>query len=83
MSSEEREALILPIERIFEKYPLVTLAPFFERLCRSGCEIYQKKIGTAFPLGARVRLYGKDGFFALGEVREYEDGLAIKPIRQF
>jgi anti-anti-sigma regulatory factor len=24
-----------------------------------------------------------DGFFAVGEVREYEGGRAIKPIRQF
>jgi hypothetical protein len=30
-----------------------------------------------------VRLADEKGFFALGEVREYEDGKAIKPIRQF
>ena len=83
MTPEQRDALILPVERIFEKYPVVTLSAFFEHLGRSGCELYQKKIGTGFGVGDLVRLYGKDGFFALGEVREYENGTAIKPIRQF
>ena len=83
MTPEQRDALVLPVERIFEKYPIVTLPAFFEHLGRSGCELYQKKIGTSFEIGAIVRLYGADGFFAVGEVREYEDGLAIKPIRQF
>ena len=30
-----------------------------------------------------VTLYDKNGFFALGEVKEFPDGLAIKPIKQF
>ena len=83
MSEEEREELILPVECIFEKYPIVNLPAFFEHLGRSGCELYQKKLGVSYPLGALVRLYGADGFFAVGEVREYENGTAIKPIRQF
>ena len=56
---------------------------FFAKLAHSGLEIYQKKIGTAYSLGERVRLYDSNGFFAVGEVREYEQGMAIKPIRQF
>ena len=83
MTKEERERLILPIEDVFQTLPIVTLPPFFGRLAHSGLEIYQKKIGTAYPLGARLRLYDQNGFFAVGEVREYEDGTAIKPIRQF
>jgi hypothetical protein len=59
----------------------VTLSDFYARLCRSGCEIYQHKINSHFPLGTRVRICDKDGFFALGEVREYEDGTAIKSIK--
>ena len=42
-----------------------------------------EKIGKSLPLGGVVALYGKSGFFALGEVREFEGGLAIKPIKQF
>ena len=83
MTPAEREALILPVESVFEKLPIVTLPPFFARLAHSGLEIYQKKIGTAYPLGTRLRLYDTGGFFAIGEVRDFEDGTAIKPIRQF
>ena len=83
MSEEEREALVIPVERVFMKYREVRLPTFFEKLCRSGLEIYLSKIGFVAECGERLRIYGKDGFFALGEVREYEAGLAIKPIKQF
>ncbi len=83
MTEDERDSLLIPTESLFEDCPAVALPEFFEKLCRSGCEIYQKKIGTHHDLGTRVRLYGKDGFFALGEVREYENGTAIKAIKMF
>ena len=83
LNEAEREARVLPIEYIFRELPELKLPDFFSRLAHSGLEIYQKKIGTAYPPGAKVRLSDKDGFFAVGEVREYEDGTAIKPIRQF
>ncbi len=83
MSEEERESLVLPIERVFMKYPEVRLPAFFERLARSGLEIYLAKIDASGKVGDRVRLCGADGFFALGEIKEYETGLAIKPVKQF
>ena len=83
MSSEERAALVVPVERIFESLPEVILPPFFEKLARAGLEIYEKKIGVFPPLGSRVRLIGADGFFAIGEAMEFEGGEAIKPIKQF
>ncbi|MBQ8696849.1 MAG: hypothetical protein IJ519_03925, partial [Clostridia bacterium] len=83
MTEEERYALLKPTEELFFDLDKVLLPEFFERLAHSGLEIYQKKIGTDYPVGTRLRLHGKDGFFALGEVREYEDGTAIKPIKQF
>ena len=83
MTDAEREARVLPIEHIFRDLPEVKLPEFFARLAHSGLEIYQKKIGAAYPQGARVRLSDGQGFFAVGEVREYEQGNAIKPIRQF
>lgn len=83
MTDEEREEFIFPVKYIFRHLPEVTLSPFFSRLAHSGLEIYLHKIGTDLPVGARVRLSDSDGFFALGEVREFEDGRAIKPIRQF
>ncbi|MBE6532288.1 MAG: tRNA pseudouridine(55) synthase TruB [Ruminococcaceae bacterium] len=83
MSESEREARVLPVERIFADLREVTLPDFFSHLAHSGLEIYLKKISLDLPLGTRVRLSDKDGFFAVGEVREFDDGLAIKPIRQF
>lgn len=84
MDEEARYALLRPIESLFGDLSAVKLPAFYEKLCRSGCEIYQKKIGVDFPLEARVRLCDAKGqFFALGEVREYTDGLAIKPLKQF
>ena len=83
MSEEERAALVIPVERVFMKHREVRLPAFFERLCRSGLEIYLSKIGFSAECGERLRIIGADGFFALGEVREYDGGLAIKPIKQF
>ena len=84
MSEEERISLLLPVEKLFDALPSVYLPAFYERLCRNGCEIYEKKIKTNIPLGERVRLYSENGeFFALGEVREYPDGNAIKAIQIF
>lgn len=83
MSAEQRFARLIPTESLFAVLPEVKLPEFYEKLSRSGCEIYQKKIGTHHAVGERVRLSGKGGFFALGEVREYDGGSAIKAIKQF
>ena len=80
---DERWSFVLPIESVFKNLRSVTLPDFFARLASSGVEIYLKKINVSLELGERVTLYDKNGFFALGEVREFEDGLAIKPIKQF
>lgn len=80
----ERCNLLAPTESLFCDLPSVKLPAFYEKLCRSGCEIYQNKIKTGFEIGQRVRFYTQGGeFFALGEVREYENGTAIKAIKTF
>ena len=84
MGEDERISLLRPVESLFTSLPKVNLGEFFEKLSRSGCEIYQKKIRTDFAVGERVRLCSAEGkFYALGEVREYEKGLAIKSIKMF
>lgn len=83
MSYDERVALLMPTESLFKELDSVTLSDFYARLCRSGCEIYQRKIGASFTVGTKVRMCDKNGFFALGEVREYPDGLAIKALKLF
>ncbi len=84
MSGAERIATLLPTESLFATLPACSLPAFYERLFRSGCEIYQKKIGTHFELGMRLRVCNADDkFFALGEVREYADGTAVKSLKFF
>lgn len=84
MSIDERLSLLMPTVSLFSALPEVRLPAFYEKLSRSGCEIYQSKIKTSFPLSQRVRMCSSDGsFYALGEVREYENGSAIKSIKLF
>lgn len=83
MTESEREALLLDTESLFYEHKKVVLPDFFARLCNSGCEIYLKKLGIDLPIGEKVRLYDKDGFFSLGEVREFDNGKAVKPIKKF
>ena len=84
MNEDERLSLLIPTESLFADLPAVKLPVFYEKLCRSGCEIYQNKIRTNHKVGRRVRICNEKGeFFALGEVREYKDGTAIKAIKTF
>ena len=81
MSEMERDAAVIDTEALFLDKPTLTLPPFFLRLFKNGCEIYQKKIGTAYKTGSILRVYDEKGFFALGEVEEFEGGSAVKMIK--
>lgn len=84
LTEEERINLLIPTERLFADLPTVRLPAFFEKLSRSGCEIYLKKIGVSFPVGTRVAMCDQGGtFFALGEVGEFKGGVAVKAIKMF
>ena len=83
MEPDERFKLLRPTESLFSDLEAVKLPPFFEKLSRDGNEIYQKKAGTDFTLGTKLRLVGKNGFYALAEIRDYPDGSAIKVIKLF
>ena len=83
MSEDERYNVLRPIEQLFLDYPKVTLNKFYSKLAHSGCEIYQNKLGTNIDDGSYVSIYDNEGFFALGQVKMFEDGSAIKPIKQF
>ncbi|MBQ4064548.1 MAG: pseudouridine synthase, partial [Clostridia bacterium] len=82
LSLEERENLLHPTESLFAPLPILRLPPIFARVAQAGNEIYLKKVGASYPAGQRLRLYD-DSFFSLGEVREFENGLAVKPIKKF
>ena len=83
MTEAEREGVIVPTEVIFKDKRRVVLADFFARLARCGAPVYLRKIGLEAEPSELVRLCDKNGFFALGEVRDTDEGRAIKPIRQF
>ena len=83
MTDAERLALLRPVESLFADLAPVNLPAFYERLCRNGAEIYQKKIGTDYDVGRYVRLYSKEGFFALGRVYDFDGGSAIKSEKIF
>lgn len=83
LTAQERIELLLPIENALLCYPRVDLPPFFGELASHGCEIYQKKLGCSYEEGQLIRLYRDGRFFALGQVKDFPDGSAIKPIRQF
>ncbi len=79
-----REGLLLPTARLFFDLSAVNLPPFFEKLFRDGCPIYQKKLKTDFSIGSRLRICSADGnFFALGEVSAREEGSAVKSVKLF
>ena len=84
MSEDERAGLLMPTESLFADIEAVSLPAFYEKLSRNGCEIYQKKIKTSHAVGSKVRMCDAVGnFYALGEVREYPEGSAIKAVKLF
>lgn len=83
MSEEERIALLKPVEGVFDDLPILKMPAFYQKLAKNGCEIYQKKIKTSYPTGTRLRLYDENGFYGIGEVRDYPDGSAVKCIKFF
>ncbi len=82
MTEEEIYSLVLPADGLFPDFPAVNLGDFYSKLAHSGTEIYLKKIGMNLDAGTHVRLCHGGEFFAIGRVDEYDDGLAIRPIKQ-
>lgn len=83
MDEKQRRACLISVEEAFSDLDSVSLPPFFEKLARCGNEIYLKKLNLDFKEDTMVRLSGARGFFALGKVKGFPDGLAIKPVKQF
>ena len=83
MSESERFSLLVPLENLFLEAPCVRFSEFYTRLFKSGCEIYQKKINTNYPLDTYLRVYEGNEFLALAKVSDYPDGSAIKSIKFF
>lgn len=69
-------------EVLFEDYPVVRLAPFYEKLALNGVEIYLKRARIPerlFENSRFCRLYKENGgFYAVAELGEYPEGAAVK-----
>ncbi|MBE6665432.1 MAG: tRNA pseudouridine(55) synthase TruB [Ruminococcaceae bacterium] len=83
LTTEQRSKLLLPTETLFTHLPMVKLSDFFAKLSKNGCEIYQRKIGSNFPCGTMLRVCDKNGFYAIGEIRDYPEGSAVKLLKRF
>ncbi|MBQ2686699.1 MAG: tRNA pseudouridine(55) synthase TruB [Clostridia bacterium] len=81
MTLKERFDALIPVERFFEDSKIVMLPPFYERLAKNGAHIFIDKIGFSSCENETVRMYGEDGFFAIGKTGLYPEGLAVKPIK--
>ena len=83
MTEEARYALLRPTETLFSDRVSVTLPDFYARLSRNGAEIYLAKLRVDLSEGTAVSLHDRDGFYAIGVVRAYPDGLAIRTEKLF
>ena len=83
MTEDERYALLCPTESLFSDRVAVTLPAFYAKLSHNGAEIYLNKIGQSLPEGTPVSLYDGEGFYGIGVVRAYPDGLAIRTEKLF
>ena len=83
MTDDELKAMLWPAESVLTGFDKLILPDFFGTLARHGNRIYLKKIRKSFPVGTRLRMCDSKGFFALGEVRDYDEGPAVKPIKAF
>ena len=83
MSEQERESLLVPTEDLFQSYPVFLLPSFYDRLILNGCSVACQKLSLAASSGTRLRLYEKEKFVALGEVREENGIRVLKKIKNF
>ncbi len=83
MSPEERLTLLSPTEKLFSDLDRIELPEFYEKLYKNGLEIYLKKIGSDLKPDQKLAVYDKDGFFSLGQVFSFPNGLALKSVKFF
>ncbi len=84
MDDPELLSCLLPLDSLFRQLPSVVLQSFHEKLIRGGCAVAQEKLKVEYKLGTRIRLLNRSQqFFALGEVVESENSLAVKAIKTF
>ena len=83
MTEDERAAIVAPTESLFTDKPKIEVNDFYAKLIRGGTELYQKKLKTDIPDCEYVRIIHNGEFIALGQVTEFPQGSAVKPVKLF
>ena len=73
---------VIPTENVFP-YEKLVLPEFFDKLFSNGQPIYVKKLGMDPSLCAKYRVYGKNGFYAIGEIAEKDGEKVLKCTKFF
>ena len=83
LQPEEISNIIIPPEKVFVDLEVIQLPAFFEHLFRNGAPVATHKIGLHnLKEHTLYRIYGKDGFFALGESHIF-DGISVIKVKKF
>jgi tRNA pseudouridine55 synthase len=83
MPPDKINDILVPTERIFDDLEVIRLPAFFERLFRNGAPIAAHKLGLPDVTEHTLyRIYGEDGFFALGESQIF-DGISVIKVKKF
>ena len=69
MSEEEREKLLIPVDKVFENYAALTLRGRELELFKNGSPVSFERLNAEreFTAGELYRVYDADGFLALGK----------------
>jgi tRNA pseudouridine55 synthase len=83
LSSDEINRLLITAESVFLDLDKIVLPPFFEHLFRNGAPVSAHKIGiNNHKENGLYRIYGSNGFFALGEAQIF-DGISVIKVKKF
>ncbi len=74
--------VITPVENVFP-FPELKLTEFFDRLFANGQAIMLKKLGFDGEIGTEYKVFGKNGFYAIGEIIETDGVKYLKSKKIF
>ncbi len=74
--------VITPVENVFP-FPELRLTEFFDRLFANGQAVMLKKLGFDGKIGAEYKVFGKNGFYAIGEIIETDGVKYLKSKKIF
>ena len=84
LSVEERENLLIPIDKAFGDYTPLNLTPHHAGLARNGVRLFTSKVAPNSSEMENFRLYESGKFFALAQVQKNNEGDSVlRVLKQF